>query len=507
MTCDNDINSLLDHYKLILSKIKMESRNRREEIGNNQNEILNRLKEMEKSTDSFTTEVDSNYEKYEKFEKNYDNYKVETTVEKHKREDQRRIMYSEYGNEMIVSYDELCQIADWSETSLHSLLFDSQKNNWFEKESDFDVVIFGREKLIFVIEDTENNVFGCYIDAIVDKYNYKENNEWKGSEIADPNAFIFSLKSNGRVKDPIKFDINPQSQNSAFRLFKPDFGLLFAVGRCDIAIGKQNFKNNCYCKQESYDYGIHKNVLVGKDENHVFSVKRFQVFQMEETAEQKEAKERNRKLREEEKQQNEIRKFEIEKNKMKEYKATHSEEFNSAQVKQIEKWSGLTFRDYIFDSNYCDWKQYSSTFDKHIFNNEKLAFIIETKTGIKYGGFLYAPVNKYRTQNQNGQTEGIVDQKSFLFTFKDNKPVKVDLKRNMKDKTAFYLYKENDDRLFVFGSECDIWIGKKGFQAACNQSERSMFDFPKRKKVLTGIIGSSQQDKFDVKRIQVLSFK
>ena len=86
--------------------------------------------------------------------------------------------------------------------------------------SEFDSIIYGKEKLIFIIEDRENNVFGGYINAKIDKYLYYENNEWKGSKISDPNSFIFSLKNNGRSKEMIKIDIKKDQSNLAFTLYK-----------------------------------------------------------------------------------------------------------------------------------------------------------------------------------------------------------------------------------------------------------------------------------------------
>ena len=77
----------------------------------------------------------------------------------------------------------------------------------------------------------------------------------------------------------------------------------------------------------------------------------------------------------------------------------------------------------------------------------------------------------------------------------------------MKDKTAIYLYDNTDERLFVFGCNCEIWVGKKGKKAACDQQKEPMFDLPKRKKALTGITGRNKNDMFDVKRIQVFIFK
>ena len=43
------------------------------------------------------------------------------------------------------------------------------------------------------------------------------------------------------------------------------------------------------------------------------------------------------------------------------------------------------------------WKRKTSTFDLHILNKEKLAFIVETEDNIRYGGFVYSKIDKYKT--------------------------------------------------------------------------------------------------------------
>ena len=50
------------------------------------------------------------------------------------------------------------------------------------------------KRLLKSIEDEEGNVFGGYINAKIDCYGYER----------DPNAFIFSIQSNGRLEQPMK---------------------------------------------------------------------------------------------------------------------------------------------------------------------------------------------------------------------------------------------------------------------------------------------------------------
>ena len=140
---------------------------------------------------------------------------------------------------------EINQIEEWSETKYKEMIFDSQIHDWDINTSEFDKIIFGKEKLIILIEDTNNNVFGCYINSKIDKYCY-ENDISKGERITDANSFIFSIKNNGRSNEMIKMEIKKEWSNWAFILFKKEWGLLFDIGGGhDICIMKENYKNYC----------------------------------------------------------------------------------------------------------------------------------------------------------------------------------------------------------------------------------------------------------------------
>ena len=49
--------------------------------------------------------------------------------------------------------------------------------------------ILNKGQLAFIIEDTNGNVFGGYINSKIDKYKWKDGNEVKGSDIPDSKAF------------------------------------------------------------------------------------------------------------------------------------------------------------------------------------------------------------------------------------------------------------------------------------------------------------------------------
>ena len=60
---------------------------------------------------------------------------------------------------------EIQQLEEWSETIFKEVIFDSEINSWGRYHSDFDSIVFGKDKLIFLIEDEEGNVFGGYINS------------------------------------------------------------------------------------------------------------------------------------------------------------------------------------------------------------------------------------------------------------------------------------------------------------------------------------------------------
>ena len=96
----------------------------------------------------------------------------------------------------------------------------------------------------------------------------------------------------------------------------------------------------------------------------------------------------------------------------------------------------------IFDCEICDWSIGTSTFDKHIFNKEKLTILIETIEENAFGGHINEKMNNH----------DICDSQSILFSFKDNQSVKYEMKEERKKEPIFSLSSEEENKLFVFGN-------------------------------------------------------
>ena len=90
------------------------------------------------------------------------------------------------------------------------------------------------------------------------------------------------------VEEPKKYHIKPENKDFAFVLFKEDIISLFSFGE-DILIMKSNYKTQCICYQSCYEYEGNEKAMIqkiGNEEENQFTVKRIQVYQMEETEEQ-----------------------------------------------------------------------------------------------------------------------------------------------------------------------------------------------------------------------------
>ena len=99
-----------------------------------------------------------------------------------------RIIIKEYSIE---------KIEEWTGKIIKSIVFDSDQDNW-ESGEEFSRYIIGKSNLLFMIDDMENNRFGGYISSTITEAD---------SYVTDPNAFIFSLRSNRRLSQPTKFKI------------------------------------------------------------------------------------------------------------------------------------------------------------------------------------------------------------------------------------------------------------------------------------------------------------
>ena len=169
-------------------------------------------------------------------------------------------------------------------------------------------------------------------------------------------------------------------------------------------------------------------------------------------------------------------------NKMKEYEINligKKYEIKKEEKRNIEKWSKLKMKEIIFDSKINNWSKHKSELNQVIMNKSNLVFLIETNENIKFGGFISSKINKINTF--------IGDEKVFIFTFKDNKPMKYDIKKEKKS-IAFCLWNTLNDYLFNIGNH-DIDISKDNNLSSIFQNQTSSFDYKENEKALIGKTG------------------
>ena len=60
----------------------------------------------------------------------------------------------------------------------------------------------------------------------------------------------------------------------------PSSALLFSFGNGDIGVAKYAWKDFSFCNEEYFDFQGFENALTGNNQDDWFTVKRFQVYQM-----------------------------------------------------------------------------------------------------------------------------------------------------------------------------------------------------------------------------------
>ena len=65
--------------------------------------------------------------------------------------------------------EEMKQIEKWTSRKVSNILFDSDIDDWNEDTSVFNQRIINKEHIIIIIEDTNGNKFGGYINSKIDK--------------------------------------------------------------------------------------------------------------------------------------------------------------------------------------------------------------------------------------------------------------------------------------------------------------------------------------------------
>ncbi|KAL7712291.1 TLDc domain-containing protein [Entamoeba marina] len=211
-----------------------------------------------------------------------------TKIINDKKIERKKIIYDkevfDLGNELRKKYDTIeviyekdpevrnlspfDKLREWSKKQNCSVLFDSK----IDGDGGNDVLlnkVINKRNLYFISFDNENNVFGGYVDTIINKTN---------SFITDPNAFTFSLMRNNDKKNN-KYEIKNNNQQYAFYLFSNKDDMYGFGGGNAIHVGKIN-NSNSYCTSYSFEYTGDQHPFVDKNYPTQFAMKRILVIQM-----------------------------------------------------------------------------------------------------------------------------------------------------------------------------------------------------------------------------------
>ena len=326
-----------------------------------------------------------------------------------------------------LSENELIQIENETQRVIDEIIFDSEIHQWSIKKSEFFDKVKMRSNLIFLFETMEEQIhFGCYISTQLNQ---------KGKHLYDPEAFVFSLEKGNLQKYPIKLP------NEAIQIFESDNENLFVVGFSwsflswygDIIIKKKEQKDKCSCRQSSYDYYGKENALV--QQYGPFELKRFVVVSTidhEQKSFQKEKENEQRIV------------FEVKKD---DFIIPHKR-----QLTIIEKMSGLTFDNLLFNSEIDDFTIGSNVLNQRIIGKKHLVFLIEDEDGEEFGYYFNG-----RIENEFDQWI-LSDDKSFYFNVESkgrlSQPMKYQFVENLNEKNQINgckLFNETDENLIRIG--------------------------------------------------------
>ena len=104
---------------------------------------------------------------------------------------------------------------------------------------------------------------------------------YEGYEETDETTFLFNLRSNGRLKEMMKFEI--KERKSPYVMYKKNSNRLITLGKDgQIVLFKKDEKEKSCCRQKNdyFDYHGIKCALCGRGSTKPFIPSRFVVIEM-----------------------------------------------------------------------------------------------------------------------------------------------------------------------------------------------------------------------------------
>ncbi|KAL7713263.1 TLDc domain-containing protein [Entamoeba marina] len=177
------------------------------------------------------------------------------------------------GNEMDIINNSMNLLKQWSNKNNSEVIFDSNvdgdgSNNVLHGR------VFNKSNMYFITSDGNNNLFGGYVNAKIDKSNVQK-------FIYDGNSYIFSLIRNKKVNNK-RYFIRLSKNDKAFKLsYNDKNGWLYQFGG-DINIYKVG-SDKSICNNgnnSSYKYKTDYKPLIDAKPDEKFKVQRIIVIQM-----------------------------------------------------------------------------------------------------------------------------------------------------------------------------------------------------------------------------------
>ena len=153
------IDHLIHSFKYLFHTFITSCKMKREQCGNQMNDLLTMMKEIEISKE---TDENESYIQTELFKNTEEMKKMKEEIEKTTRAteqmtielNQRRKRYDELKNPKV-SFLEFEQLEKWTSKCFGEIIFDSKKHCWKEEKSVFNEKIIGKKQLLFLIEEED----------------------------------------------------------------------------------------------------------------------------------------------------------------------------------------------------------------------------------------------------------------------------------------------------------------------------------------------------------------
>ncbi|KAL7720414.1 TLDc domain-containing protein [Entamoeba marina] len=153
-------------------------------------------------------------------------------------------------------------LIEWSGKPNYNVIFDSDIDG--DGKSTLNCKLMNKRNLYFIHFDNENNIFGGYVNELINKTNIY---------VYDKKSFVFSLLRNGEVINK-KYVIKPERAKCSFDLQSNyDFLYWFGYGngKFDIIAPKIGHISKTACLTNSYEYNGEKQPLRNKTIGYVIN--------------------------------------------------------------------------------------------------------------------------------------------------------------------------------------------------------------------------------------------